>query len=322
MIRVPTVYCGLGVVSLVGWLAACQPMIEPGSAPRSAAELDPSDRRIAGRLDDRMIEFAFDGGQLEFELYRDGTRVEQIVRNRYAVAVTLHWSIGALDNLEASSPLEGTTVLPAAREPLGAGEPIVLAELSQIDAGERYRRELAYHARFGDPRARPRPYLYALPYPHGLIFAVLQGFHGEFSHRGSNEYAVDFNCPVATPVLAARPGVVVAINAGAQGSGTTPEFLEDRRANFVIVRHNDGTLGEYMHLAPSGVEVGPGQAVKRGQELGLSGNTGFSSTPHLHFQVMTAADDGIAKHSFPFELAVAPRRTSEPIQGQRYAAWE
>ncbi|HEX8106314.1 MAG TPA: hypothetical protein VF516_01245, partial [Kofleriaceae bacterium] len=127
----PTVPWGSGVVALVGWLAACQPLIEPG-APR-AAELDSGDRRVAGRLDDRSIEFAFDGGQLEFELYRDGTRIEQVVRNRYAVPVTLRWSIGGLDNLEASSSLEGTTVLPAAREPLGPGEPVVLAELSQIE---------------------------------------------------------------------------------------------------------------------------------------------------------------------------------------------
>jgi murein DD-endopeptidase MepM/ murein hydrolase activator NlpD len=321
MSAVPIVYGGLGVVSLVGWLAACQPLIEPG-APRSAADVDPADRRSPRRLDDRSIEFAFDGGQLEFELYRDGSRVEQVVRNRYAVAVTLHWSLGALDNLEASTALEGTALLPAAREPLGAGEPVVIAELALIEPGGRYHRELAYQARFGDPRVRPRPYVYALPYPHGRTFAVLQGFHGEFSHRGSNEYAVDFNCPVATPVTAARPGVVVAINAGAQGSGTTPEFLDDRRANFVLIRHDDGTLGEYMHLAPSGVEVGPGQAVRRGQEIGLSGNTGFSSTPHLHFQVMTAADDGIAKRSFPFELAIAPHRVSPPVLGQRYAAWE
>ena len=119
---------------------------------------------------------------------------------------------------------------------------------------------------------------------------MLQGFHGAFSHRGSNEYAVDFDCPVATPVLAARPGIVVAANAAAQGSGTTPDFLEYRRTNFVLVLHDDGTLGEYMHLAPSGVRVSVGQRVERGDELALSGNTGFSSTPHLHFQVMTAGE--------------------------------
>jgi murein DD-endopeptidase MepM/ murein hydrolase activator NlpD len=322
----------------VGLLAGCPPAIDPsgpgGPGPlRPGDDLDPAvERRRGGaaedrrtedrRIDDRRIEFAFDGGQLELELVRDGARLAQVARNRYAVAVTLRWTIRALDNLEPSSTLDGTAVLPAAREPLGAGEPVVLAELSLIDPAQPYHRALDVHARFGDPRARPRPYVYALPYPHGLTFEVLQGFHGGFSHRGSNEFAVDFNCPVATPVVAARPGVVVAANARAQGSGTSPEFLDDRRTNFVIVRHGDGTLGEYMHLAPSGVEVTPGQLVRRGEELGLSGNTGFSSTPHLHFQVMTAADDGIAKHSFPFELAIAPHRTSEPVQGQRYAAWE
>ena len=309
----------------VAVLAGCPSAFEPAAAPRGGGgdDADPAaGRRTGSTLDDRMVEFVFDGGQLEFELYRDGSRIEQVVRNRYAVAVTVHWTIASLDNLEATSAVEGTVVLPPAREPLGAGEPVLLAELSRIEPTERYRRELYFQARFGDPRVRPRRYFYALPYPHGLTFEVLQGFHGAFSHRGSNEFAVDFNCPVATPVVAARPGVVVAANARAQGSGTSAEFLDDRRANFVIIRHSDGTLGEYMHLAPSGVEVAPGQSVVRGQELGLSGNTGFSSTPHLHFQVMTAADDGIAKRSFPFELAVTSQRSSAPIQGQRYAAWE
>jgi Peptidase family M23 len=312
---------------LVVLLVGCQPMLEPGYA-RSP---EPGTGQAAGavlgatapgRLDDRRIELAFDGGQLEFEMYRDGGRILQVVRNRYAVAVTLRWAIRGLDNVEAVSPLEGTLVLPAAREPLGVGEPVMLAEMWHVDPSVRYHRVLDIHARFGDPRTRPEPYVYGLPYPHGLTFAVLQSFHGAFSHRGSNEFAVDFNCPVATPVVAARPGVVVATHASAQGSGTSPEFLDDRRANFVLVLHDDGTLGEYMHLSPSGVRVKPGQTVARGQQLGLSGNTGFSSTPHLHFQVMTAAEDGMAKQSFPFKLAVAPRRVSTPAQGQRYAAWE
>lgn len=329
-------------------LAACQPAIGPGygpaygpgypgagpsdpppygpgaSAPGYAAAYGPASAAPPGAraLDDRIIGLAFDGGQLEFELYRSGARVEQVVRNRYLAPIALHWQIGALDNLEAASPLEGTVVLPAAAAPLAAGTPVVLAELAQIDPGVPYHRQLSFEARFGDPSARPTPYRYALPYRRGLAFAVLQGFHGEFSHRGSNEYAVDFECPVATPVVAARPGVVIAVNASAQGSGTTTEFLDERRVNFVLVLHDDGTIGEYMHLSPSGAEVIPGQRVRRGQELALSGNTGFSSTPHLHFQVMTAGSDGVAKRSFPFVLATAPRRSAAPVQGQRYAAWE
>ncbi|HEX4422569.1 MAG TPA: M23 family metallopeptidase [Kofleriaceae bacterium] len=324
---------GLGTLGLGLGVSGCQPLPAP-AWPRgelAPAELAPtappasSPRgapHLVGRLEDRRIDFQYEGGQLEFELYRDGGQIEQVVRNRYAVPVVLHWTLGALDNLEPMSPVEGVIVLPAAPAPLGNGQRIVLAALQQIDPTYSYRRELHFHARLGDPAARPADYVYGLPYPHGLTFAVLQGFHGAFSHHGSNEYAVDFACPIATPVLAARPGMVVATNAIAQGSGTTPDFLEDRRANFVVIRHSDGTLGEYLHLSPSGVEVHPGQIVERGQEIALSGNTGFSSTPHLHFQVITASEDGIAKHPFPFKLAVRPGKIAAPVQGQRYAAWE
>jgi len=295
---------------------------DPGDALPVRAGVAAGPPHRVGKLDDRLIDFKFEGGQLELELYRAGTLVEQVVRNRYAVPVTIHWQITSADNLAPLSPLEGVAVVPAAPEPMGAGEPVVLAQLRQINGGQRYRRELYFTAKFGDPRARPTEYVYRLPYPRGKTFSVLQGFHGAFSHRGSNEYAVDFDCPVATTVVAARPGTVVAFNASAQGSGTTPDFLEDQRVNFVLVLHDDGTLGEYMHLSPSGALVRPGQRVERGQELALSGNTGFSSTPHLHFQLMTASEDGITKRSFPFELAIARRRSSPPVQGQRYTAWE
>ena len=89
-----------------------------------------------------------------------------------------------------------------------------------------------------------------------------------------------------------------------------------------MIQHDDGTLGEYMHLAPSGVRVSVGQKVARGDELALSGNTGFSSTPHLHFQVMTAATDGVSAQSYPFDLAVSAQKTETPVQGRAYPSWE
>jgi murein DD-endopeptidase MepM/ murein hydrolase activator NlpD len=291
----------------------------PVTVPVPLTAADPSS---LGKLDDRLVDFAFDGGQLEFELYRRGTRIVQIARNRYATPVVIKWNMTAFDNLEPRSAAEGVAFLPGAPTPFGLGPNVILGELDIVDGTQRYRRELYFHARFGDPRAEPQDYVYRLPYPHGLTFAVLQGFHGTFSHRGSNEFAVDFDCPVATPVLAARPGVVIAANAAAQGAGTTPDFLDYKRTNFILVLHDDGTLGEYMHLSPSGIEVKPGQRVERGQELALSGNTGFSSTPHLHFQVMTAGDDGVTARSFPFRIAASSKRVEEPTQGHRYSAWE
>jgi hypothetical protein len=289
----------------------------PPASP-AAARVDPSQ---IGQLVDRMTDFAFDGGHIEFEIRRDGQHVIELARNYYAVPIVMRWELGDLENLQPDVAPDGVTLLPAATAPDTAGAPVILATLAIPDLTKAYHRKLHFHARFGDPRAEATPYAYRLPFARDA-FSVLQGFHGTFSHRGSNEYAVDFDCPVATHVVAARPGIVVASNAAAQGSGTTPEFLEYRRTNFVLVLHEDGTLGEYMHLSPSGVLVRPGERVERGRELALSGNTGFSSVPHLHFQVMTAADDGIAARSFPFDLAVAPKRTEAPVQGHTYRAWE
>jgi murein DD-endopeptidase MepM/ murein hydrolase activator NlpD len=276
----------------------------------------------AGTVVDKMSDFGFDGGRIDFEMRRDGDTIVELARNRYAIPVVMHWNFTQLDNLEPTGELIDTTVLPAADKPNGLGPPVVLTTFRIVDMQSAFHRQLHMYARFGDPSARPETYAYRLPYRSGSTFSVLQGFHGTFSHRGSNEYAVDFDCPVATPVLAARPGVVVASNAAAQGSGTTPEFLEYRRTNFLLVLHDDNTLGEYMHLAPSGVRVSVGQRVDRGDELALSGNTGFSSTPHLHFQVMTAARDGISAMSFPFLLAVSAKRTEAPVQGRSYPSWE
>jgi murein DD-endopeptidase MepM/ murein hydrolase activator NlpD len=283
------------------------------------ASYDPSQ---AGTVVDHSNEFVFDGGRIELEMRRDGTRVNQIARNRYAVPLVLQWSIYDLDNLLQAGPLTGVVVLPPAAQPNAAGPAIVLTSMRIEDMQRSYRRQFQFSARFGDPNARPESYPYRLPYPTGKTFTVLQGFHGAFSHRGSNEYAVDFDCPVATRVLAARPGLVVAAHGGALGSGTTPDFLEYRRTNFVIVRHDDGTLGEYMHLSPSGIRASVGQRVERGDELALSGNSGYSSTPHLHFQVMTAALDGVSALSFPFQLAVSAKRIETPVQGRAYPSWE
>lgn len=98
----------------------------------------------------------------------------------------------------------------------------------------------------------------------------------------SNRYAVDIAMPEGTPVLAARGGVVIGTEWRHGGEQRGPAWGS---GNYVLVRHEDGTVATYAHLAHVGVAVEPGEEVQAGRLLGYSGTTGFSSGPHLHFGV-------------------------------------
>ncbi|MEW9797692.1 M23 family metallopeptidase [Alteromonas sp. CYL-A6] len=121
-------------------------------------------------------------------------------------------------------------------------------------------------------------------------YPVVQGFNGSYSHQGASRYALDFAAPVGTPVLAARGGIVIDTKQDSQRGGPSKRFASD--ANYVAVLHDDGTTGEYYHLNYQGVVVKRGEKVVTGQLLGYTGNTGFSSLPHLHFGVYMAKPHG------------------------------
>jgi murein DD-endopeptidase MepM/ murein hydrolase activator NlpD len=72
------------------------------------------------------------------------------------------------------------------------------------------------------------------------------------------------------------------------------------RANYVRILHNDGTMALYAHLKTDGVLVRAGQPVRKGDTIGLSGNTGFSAGPHLHFVVQV--NRGMSLESIPFRM--------------------
>lgn len=157
----------------------------------------------------------------------------------------------------------------------------------------------------GSSNARPRDIDY-LPPLQGKA-RIDQGFGGSFSHDDEqNRHALDFAADIGTPVLAARAGTVMQVEAGFRASGLASGDARGQ-ANFIRVLHDDGSMALYAHLAVDGVQVRVGQQVQAGQRIGLSGNTGFSTGPHLHFAVQV--NQGMRLVSIPFRMrGVIPAR--------------
>lgn len=151
----------------------------------------------------------------------------------------------------------------------------------------------------GDMNARHTAPLYEYPYEKNKRYRIVQGFGGGFSHRGASRYAVDFAMPVGTPVHAARGGTVIDVVSHHNRGGASRKYA--KYANFITILHDDHTTGDYYHLRQGGVEVKVGDRVKTGQLIGYSGNTGFSSLPHLHFAVYRAKPFG-KYESLPFSF--------------------
>lgn len=104
----------------------------------------------------------------------------------------------------------------------------------------------------------------------------------------------------------------------------TPDRLASILGNHVIIRSTPGYAG-YVHLAPGSVAVWAGQSVRAGQVIGRIGHTGNSTSPHLHVQLMDAADPTVAG-GLPFVFrayevwrdgAWAPVRDGMPGKGER-----
>ena len=160
-------------------------------------------------------------------------------------------------------------------------------------------------------------HLYLLPYASGMSYRVLQGFGSRFSHRGVEQFAVDFNMPVGTPVHAARGGTIVRVE-----ESNDKGCWEDgcgAYANFIVVMHDDGTTGEYYHLAKDGALVEVGDRVFAGQKIALSGNTGHTALPHLHFAVYRATTSARSQ-SIPISFISSDGIVYKPRRGQHYLA--
>ena len=135
---------------------------------------------------------------------------------------------------------------------------------------------------------------YIIPFKKRPI-KIGQGFNGK-SHRLWIEnkedlrYSIDFLLPEGTEIIASRAGVItkVKVNGKRNYSGKDPkkgEIAYKKWMNEIEIKHADGNYASYCHLKRNGSFVKEDDKVKRGQIIGLSGNTGWSSAPHLDFTV-------------------------------------
>lgn len=131
--------------------------------------------------------------------------------------------------------------------------------------------------------ASSRTSAYVLPFEVGQRFRVNRTFtHYTVLNGGVGLYAIDLDLPLGTPVHAARAGEVVAVE-----ERFSDEDRADFHENWVMVRHGDGTVARYIHLTMDGALVTVGDRVAQGDVVGLSGNSGPSNGPHLHFDVQS-----------------------------------
>jgi murein DD-endopeptidase MepM/ murein hydrolase activator NlpD len=100
---------------------------------------------------------------------------------------------------------------------------------------------------------------------------------------------------------------------------STDVEVDGPRANIVQILHDDGTYAIYAHLNWNSIRVKAGDRVRRGQYIADSGNTGFSSGPHLHFAVLMNA--GMRIVSVPVTFQGKNESAIRPASGRALTAY-
>lgn len=190
----------------------------------------------------------------------------------------------------------------------------VILEAKQEKSGHS---SFRYSARvfWGDPsRKAARDYAYLLPFEPGLKVRAGRGK----AHVGDKVHAIDFGVPIGTPVCAARSGTVVLVRDDSDKQGTDPSYA--KYANVIIIAHEDGTYGSYVHLQKGGALVKPGDKVIAGKVIGRSGHTGYSFNPHLHFEISESVESRPLR-AIPILFQIGPDEIGPLKNGSQYESF-
>jgi len=160
---------------------------------------------------------------------------------------------------------------------------------------------------FGDPAASE----YVLPFPVGRSYQIIQGYCPPDPSWGHHDwFACDFDLVTSDTIVASRAGEVWFVREDQPDIGGN---CSGGKENLVFVRHDDGTVMSYAHMTTNGALVSTGERVEQGQRIGLSGNSGCSSGPHLHVSLHSDTSDLGGTGSLPFNY----RNADGPLDDNR-----
>jgi murein DD-endopeptidase MepM/ murein hydrolase activator NlpD len=240
--------------------------------------------------------------------------VQFIARNDYYAPVEVVLALDELTNIQypAADQVMRWIVDPRSDFKLMA--------LPAISEGQEPVAKFRFLSLLGDPRSRHNPRrLYRAPFALANDFRITQAFPLGVTHdTADSRYAVDIAMPVGTDIHAARGGVVIEVASTNFRGGVDPA-RDVAAANIVRILHDDGTHAVYAHLNWNSIRVQPGDEVERGEYIADSGNTGFSSGPHLHFAVLRNA--GMRMESVPIVFAGPNSAEIRPTAGNTLTAY-
>jgi len=245
---------------------------------------------------------------IQIKPQNSGNKISFVADNSSFFPYTVTIDFPVFENMRSTTTLPTTVIIPAQAKQLTILEIFKKPNVNSWKYNVRYQFERgdALHA-FHDSTA-----VYLLPYQSNRKHILMQGYFGSFSH--ANVHALDFEMPEGTTLVAARGGVVVEAKEDFAEGGTAPYYKD--KGNYILILHNDGSWAGYFHLKKDGVLVEVGQKINRGDRIALSGNTGWSSAPHLHFEVSLPSPKG--RITIPTKFETAQLKATFLEEGKSY----
>ncbi len=225
------------------------------------------------------------------------------IRNDYPGPIEVEITFSERDNAQANPELPRRFIVEPGTSP-------TLFEVNAINQQKGWKLALKYRYMIGAPQPNYNTVAsYLPPLAPNAEFQISQAFGGSFSHTDAqNHYAVDIVMPVGTPIYAAKSGIVVESENDFYKGGDNKAYSSE--ANNIRILHDDGAMSVYAHLELETAQVYPGMSVAAGQLIAYSGNTGFTTGPHLHFVVQI--NRGMELVSVPFNFINQSGQAEQP----------